>query len=76
MRGPSLEPIHTDALRRALKDEAFVEALRRVIEEETRVLSEDLRAHVSNGSFHNASVVEGMIQGMSNAMDLLGKFKG
>lgn len=71
---PKLDPIHTDALRLALRNDVLMEAVRRVTEAEAVDKQGGLRAAVADGNFHEAVLYEGQIQGVLSLITLLGRF--
>lgn len=71
---PKLDPIHTDALRLALRNDVFMEAVKRVIDAEALDKQNGMRLAVADGNFHDAVLFEGQIQGVLSLITLLGRF--
>jgi len=71
---PHLDPIHTDALRLALRNDVLMEAVRRVTEAEATSIQGNMRSAVAVGNFHEAVLCEGQIQGTLSLITLLGRY--
>jgi hypothetical protein len=71
---PKLDPIHTDALRVALRNDVLMEAVKRVTEAEAENLRSHMSAAVASANFHEAVLYEGQIQGILSLITLLGRY--
>jgi hypothetical protein len=71
---PELDPIHTDALRVALRNDVLMEAMKRVTEAEAAEIRGNLSASVADANFHEAVLLEGQIQGTLSLITLLGRY--
>ena len=71
---PKLDPIHTDALRLALRNDVLMEAVRRVTDAEAVNIQNGMRSAVAAASFHEAVLCEGQIQGILSLITLLARY--
>lgn len=71
---PKLDPIHTDALRLALRNDVLMEAVRRVTDAEAMTIQNNMRSSVAAANFHEAVLCEGQIQGILSLITLLARY--